>query len=107
MDKKFEPFIEAIMHPDIEEVAGLDELATQELTGIIKSFSDEDILGLAMENEEHKGQYGFILNPRAFGILKSKERLATIMTALLSRFGEAQKNKSDWKEYVCKFRETK
>ena len=104
MDKKFEPFIKAIMQPALEEISGLDELTTQELVNVIKNFSDEDVLGLAMPRPGHEGVYGFMLNPRVFGIMKSKERLVEITTALMNRFSEAQKNKSDWGKYVCQLR---
>ena len=107
MDKKFEPFIKAIIRFDLEEILGLDELATSELISLINDTSDEVILGLAMPRPGHEGAYGFMLNPRVFGFPKSTGRFAEIMAALMNRFGEAQKNKSDWKKYVCQLRNVK
>jgi tetratricopeptide (TPR) repeat protein len=98
--ERFKPLIAALAHPSLEEVDGLDELTTKEIVDMIKLFSDSVILGFARKNQEHKGRYGFILNPRAFGISKSKNRLAEILKVLLDRFGEAQKNTSDWKKLV-------
>ena len=86
MDIKFEPFVKAIMRPDLEQISGLDQLTTQEIGDIVKNTSDEVVLGLAMQRPEHEGMYGFMLNPRVFGFPKSTGRFAEIMSALMKRF---------------------
>jgi hypothetical protein len=100
MDKKFEPVIKAILDFSLEEVEGLNELTTEEIIAFINSFSDEFVLGLAMPRQGHPGQYGFIYS-KAFG---EGMRFAEIAATLLNRFSKAQKDRADWKNYVCKSR---
>ena len=103
--RSIEPFIKAIQSPELEEIEGLSELTTQEIVEAINNFSDEVILGLAIPRPGGpQGTYGFMLNPRVFGILKSEERYSKVMVALMNRFAKATKSKSDWEKYVCKLR---
>ncbi|MDO8492196.1 MAG: hypothetical protein Q7S34_00955 [bacterium] len=96
---KFKPLIEAIYDPSLEGVDGLDNLTTNEIVEYTTKYMPDDIfLGLLMKNQ--KGHYGFVLNPRAFGIQKSVQRQAEVMSALLNRFEEVRKNNSDWEKYA-------
>ena len=98
---KFAPLIKAILNPNLEKIDGLEDLSTQEIVEYIKNYMPDDIvLGLAMKNADPKKGYGFVLNPRAFGILQDKgQRMSEVMPALLNRFIEVQKNTSDWGKY--------
>ena len=104
LEKRIEVFIKAILNPDLEKIEGLDEITTEDLLVVAKNLPLETILGLAMKHPQHTSRYGFILNPRAFGIAQSPDRLAQIMTVLLNRFADAQKNISDWEKHVCRLR---
>ncbi|MDP3988600.1 MAG: hypothetical protein Q8P80_05675 [Candidatus Levybacteria bacterium] len=98
VDPKFEPLIKAILNFTSETVPdGIDKLTTEEMVEAIEHFSDEEIFTLSMERPFHKGQFGFMLNPRVF---KSKEQVAEIMFALLRRFTKAKEQKQNWQKYM-------
>ncbi len=103
---RFAPLIKAVLSPSLENIDGLKELSTQEIVKYITKFMpDEILLGLLMKNE--KGHYGFVINPRIFGFsaaTKSTQRPAEVMNALLSRFAEVRKNRSDWETYAGQLR---
>jgi len=48
----------------------------------VDNLSDEEIVGLSIENPSHQGQYGFMLSPKYF---KSTEHFAEILCALHHR----------------------
>jgi len=105
MDNKFKPFLTAILKPDLESIDGLNDLTTEEIVNFVSSLPNETILGLAMRNPQKEGQFGFLLNPRAFNLANDQYRTAAIMKVLLDRFSQAQKETADWEVYVCHFRE--
>jgi len=106
INDKLDPFATALLHPEADKVSGLDKISTERLVEGIKGFSDKIILGLAMENPERKGVYGFMLNPKVFNAPEDKERPRKVMDALISRLNKAIENTKDWKNHICKFRQT-
>ncbi|MDO8594910.1 MAG: hypothetical protein Q7R93_05395 [bacterium] len=89
-DISVRPLINAIKDPSLEVVRGLSDLGTKEMVDVINTFSSKFVHDLAIENPNRKGQFGFILNPRAFGFPESENRLAEVMSALLNRLGETK-----------------
>ncbi len=101
IDTKITPLIEAIINfsPDRGIPAGLQNLSTQEMVEAIENFSDEEILCLSIERPGHKGQFGFILNPRVF---ESLDQFAAVMCALQDRFAKAKERNKDWQNYIIR-----
>lgn len=58
----------------------------------IENLSDEEIVGLSMENPSHQGQYGFMLSPKYF---KSTEHFADILCALHHRLRKVRQASKD------------